>query len=213
MQHRTLQSKDIRFITQFAILLSLEILVCLTPLGSLPAIGPVVATLSMVPVVIAAITMGTAAGSLMGFFFGLFSFLVCTYTPPNPITAMVFSPVASGTPLSLIVCFVPRILIGVVTGETYKLFRRILPEGRKFEIVTYGVSGFLGSLANTVFVILGIFFLLGDRYAEMLGVAVNALPALLAAMIGTSGIPEAIISAFAAFFIGRPLVKYVTKKS
>ena len=85
------QSKTL-FLTRFSILLAIEAIFCFTPLGSLPAIGPIVATLAAVPVVITAIMLGTAAGSAMGAFAGLFSFLVWTFTPPNPMFAFVFTP-------------------------------------------------------------------------------------------------------------------------
>ena len=43
-------SKKTLFMAHFALLLAIEAIVCFTPLGSLPAIGPIVATLGMVPV-------------------------------------------------------------------------------------------------------------------------------------------------------------------
>ena len=64
------------FIVQFSILLAIEAIFCFTPLGSLPAMGPIVATLMMVPVIITAILLGTKAGTIMGAFAGLFSFIV-----------------------------------------------------------------------------------------------------------------------------------------
>lgn len=70
------------FIAQFAILLALEAIVCFTPLGSIP-IGPLVATLAMLPVIVAGILLGTGAGAAMGFAAGLFSFIVWTFMPPT----------------------------------------------------------------------------------------------------------------------------------
>ena len=67
-------------------LLAIEAVFCFTPLGSLP-IGPMVATFAMLPVFVAAILLGTGAGTLMGFFAGLFSVLVWTFMPP-PTSAM-----------------------------------------------------------------------------------------------------------------------------
>ena len=82
------------FLTQFGILLALEALFCFTPLGSLPAFGPIVATLAMVPVVITAILLGPGAGSLMGAFAGLFSLMVWTFMPPTRWWPL-FSPLLS----------------------------------------------------------------------------------------------------------------------
>ena len=63
---------------QFAMLLGIEAVFCFTVLGSLP-IGPMVATLAMLPVIVAALLLGTGAGAAMGFFAGLFSFIVDVY--------------------------------------------------------------------------------------------------------------------------------------
>ena len=86
-------SKNTLRLAQFALLLAIEAIVCFTPLGSLPAVGPIVATLGMVPVIITAVVLGTGAGTLMGAFAGLFSFIVWSFFPPNPLTAFVFTPV------------------------------------------------------------------------------------------------------------------------
>jgi uncharacterized membrane protein len=90
------KKSKVLFLTQFSVLLAIEAVVCFTPLGSLPAIGPIVATLSHIPVIVTAILLGTAAGAGMGFFFGLFSFLVWTFAPPSPVVAFVFTPVTCG---------------------------------------------------------------------------------------------------------------------
>ena len=73
---------------QFSILLALEVIMCFTPLGSIP-IGPMVATLAMIPVILTGILLGVGAGAAMGFFAGLFSFIVWTFISPGP-TAFVF---------------------------------------------------------------------------------------------------------------------------
>lgn len=57
---------SVRFFIQFALLAAIEAVFCFTPLGSLPAIGPIVATLAMIPVIITSILLGTKAGTLMG---------------------------------------------------------------------------------------------------------------------------------------------------
>ena len=78
---------------QFSILLALEVIMCFTPLGSIP-IGPMVATLAMIPVILTGILLGVGAGAAMGFFAGLFSFIVWTFISPGP-TAFVFTPFVS----------------------------------------------------------------------------------------------------------------------
>ncbi len=203
-----------RFLTKFSMLLALEAIVCFTPLGSLPAIGPIVATLSHLPVIVAAILLGTKAGAAMGFFFGLFSFIVWTFTPPAPI-AFLFTPFytvgeVSGNFWSLVICFAPRILIGVVTGASFTAFKKLFAESGKFQIVTYGLSGLMGSLTNTLLVLGGIYIFFGRDYASVIGVSFDVLLGLIGTTILTSGIPEAILGAIVAYAVCRPLEKIIS---
>lgn len=200
-----------RVMVQFSMLLALEALFCFTPLGSLPALGPIVATTAMIPVVITAISMGTGAGSLMGFFAGLFSFIVWTFTPPSPVVAFVFTPFytlgeLSGNFGSLIICFVPRVLVGTVAGLTCKLMERRAPEKK---VLRYALAAALGSLANTFGVMGGIWLFFGQAYSSVVGAAMLAI---IGTTVLTSGIPEAIVSAIAASAVCKPL-QIVTKQS
>jgi uncharacterized membrane protein len=199
-------------LTQFAMLLAIEALVCFTPLGSLPAVGPIVATLGMVPVIITAILLGTGAGACMGAFAGLFSFLVWTFAPPNPLMAFVFTPfymlgATHGNVWSLVICFVPRILVGVVAGACFKLFTRLNWKSG----VVYGLSGVLGSLVNTLGVLGGIYVFFGHSYATVLGKGFDLLLGLIGLTILTNGIPEAIIGGVAAYAVCRPLRRYMKR--
>lgn len=191
-------------------LLAIEAVVCFTPLGSLPAIGPIVATLGMVPIIITAILLGTGAGAAMGVFAGLFSFLVWTFMPPSPLIAFVFTPfytlgTTRGNVWSLVICFVPRILVGVVTGACFNLFARLKWKSG----LTYGLSGALGSLANTFGVLGGIYVFFGHSYATVLGKGFDVLLGLIGLTVLTSGIPEAIIGGVAAYAVGRPIQNHM----
>ena len=206
-----LRNRTLR-LTQFAMLLAIEAVVCFTPLGSLPAVGPIVATLAHVPVIITAILLGTGAGAAMGAFAGLFSLLVWTFTPPNPLVAFVFTPfyglgTTHGNVWSLVICFVPRILIGVIAGASFRLFTRVKWKSG----FAYGFSGALGSLVNTFGVLGGIYVFFGHSYATVLGKGFNVLLGLIGLTVLTSGIPEAVIGGVAAFAVCRPLQKYMKR--
>ena len=196
--------KKTLFITQFGILLAIEAIFCFSPLGSLPAIGPIVATTAMIPVVLTALLLGTNAGTMMGAFAGLFSFIVWTFTPPSPLIAFVFTPFYalgefSGNFGSVLICFVPRILVGAVAGLVYKGLSKAFPQKN---VLCYSLSGALGSLANTVGVLGGIWLFFGKQYASLANASILYI---IGITVLTSGIPEAIVSAIAASAVCKPL--------
>ncbi len=200
-----------RFIAQFSILLAIEALFCFTALGSLP-IGPIVATLGMIPVILTAILLGPAAGSLMGFFFGLFSFIVWTFMPPpsSAVIAFVFTPFYSigenqGNFGSLLICFLPRILIGTVTGTIFLLMKK-LPQ--KLDFIRYVIAGATGSLVNTIGVLGGIWIFFGDAYSSIVGIAMSTI---LLTTLSVNGLLEAVISGASALFVCKPLRKALEK--
>jgi len=198
-----------QFIAQFGLLLAIEAIFCFTVLGSIP-IGPIVATLAMLPVIVAAILMGTLPGAIMGFFAGLFSLIVWTFMPPNPIIAFAFTPFyslgkVSGNLWSLVICFIPRILVGVITGLLYHWLRPLLRAAHKSDWLAYTVSGFLGSMTNTLLVLFGIYLFFGETYATAVGSAYQLLFGLIGLTVLTNGLPEAVISAITAYGVCKPL--------
>ncbi|NLM46423.1 MAG: ECF transporter S component [Firmicutes bacterium] len=201
-------NKKTLFLAQFSLLLAIEAIVCFTTLGSLP-IGPIVATLSHIPVIITAIMLGTKAGAAMGFFFGLFSFIVWTFVPPSPI-AFVFTPFYSlgqfqGNFWSLVICFVPRILIGVVTGGVYNALVK------RSRVLAHVLSGVLGTLVNTFLVLGGIYVFFGQSYASAIGAEYSVLLNLIGMAVLTNGVPEAILGGFVALAVGMPLRQFVRR--
>jgi len=211
------KNRKILFVTQFALLAAIEAIVCFTPLGSLPAIGPIVATLSHIPVIITAIMLGTFAGTAMGFLFGLFSFIVWTFMPPSPVVAFIFTPFygvgeAGGSALSLLICFVPRILIGVVAGLVFKGLEKALQKKKNTGPLVYGLSGFLGSMTNTLLVLGGIYLFFGRDYAAAIGKGFDLILGIIGMTILTSGIPEAVLAAVLVYAICKPLKHLLEKQ-
>lgn len=198
------------FLVQFAIFLAIEAIVCFTPLGSIP-IGPVVATLSVVPVCITAVTLGTGAGTAMGFCMGLFSFIYWSFMMPGAATAFVFTPLSAGVGAyqgnlgSLLICFLPRTLSGTVCGVVYQLIKKRGSNG-----LAAALGGVLGSLTNTVGVLGGMWLFFGGQLEALNGG--EWILILIGGLLLTNGLPEAVVAGIATPAVSKPL-QLIAKRS
>ena len=107
---------------------------------------------------------------------------------------------------SLVICFVPRILIGVAAGVCFKRLSKVLDNA-----FTYIISGVLGSLVNTLLVLGGIYLFFGNEYSKTIQIGFELLLGIIGMTILTSGIPEAVIGGITAYAVGRPLRKINSK--
>ena len=131
---------------------------------------------------------------------------------PN-LTSFVFSPFYSlgnvhGNFKSLIICFVPRILIGVVAYYVYTGIVKLIKKKNsgKSSVAALAAAGAAGALTNTLLVMNGIYFLFGSSYANAKGIATDALYGVILGVIGTQGVPEAIVAAVLTAAIGKALL-------
>lgn len=185
------------------------IVMALVPfLGYIP-LGFMNATLLHVPVIIASIVLGPKYGAILGFVFGATS-LVQNTVSPN-LTSFVFSPFyAQGNWLSLIICFIPRILVGIVPHYVYQFFAKHIK--KKGEVVSLALAGIAGSLTNTILVMGGIYLFFGKEYATAKNLPVESLFGVIMGIVGLNGVPEAIVAAILTCAIAKALLVYKRKK-
>lgn len=209
-------NKKTLIMVELAIFLAIEIIMAVTPLGSIP-IGPLVATLAHIPPIIAAIVIGPAAGAFMGFMFGLLSFLVWTLTPPSPITAFIFTPVyPPGNFYSILICFVPRILLGLCAGYLFKWLIELKESGKwphLPNVIPYMGAAIVSSLLHTILVLGGVYVFFGQAYAQAVGAAFQLLFAMILSVVATNGILEAVLAGVCAYAICKPLRSYMIHKT
>ncbi len=195
------KSNNTLFFTQLSLLAALIILMSVVPfLGYIP-LGFMNATIIHVPVVIGAILLGPKAGGILGLVFGITSLINNTINPN--ITSFVFSPFYGGNFFSVIISLVPRILIGVFAGYIFILVVKLL----RSKLVASICAGIIGSLTNTILVMSGIFIFFGEDYAQAREIQFEELFAVIAGIIGTVGIGEAIVCAILAAAISTPLFR------
>lgn len=117
-------NRKVLFMVQLAIFTAIEAVFCFTVLGSIP-IGPIVMTLSHIPPLVAALTLGKRAGMFVGGIFGVCSLLVWTFMCPNPAVAFAFTPfMPNGNFMSLVIALVPRILFPLFASLIYDALKK-----------------------------------------------------------------------------------------
>lgn len=157
---------------------------------------PIKPTLVHIPVIVASIMYGPRIGTILGGLMGVIS--VVTNTVVLLPTSYLFSPfVDQGNLASLMIAMVPRLLIGITPYYCYKFIHN------KFGLV---LSGLVGSLTNTAFVLSGIFVFFSTVFG-------GNIKALLATIVSTNAIVEMIISALVTFTLIPTLSKLNRKLS
>ncbi len=139
--------KTVRMV-QLSLLIALLAVLTFTPLGYL-VIPPVSITFLHIPVIIGAILLGPKDGAILGLAFGITAMVRATFAGVTPVD-MMFSPFASGEPLqSLVVCLIPRVLLGVIAGALYLALHKLL----KKNAAAIGASALIATACHTLMVL------------------------------------------------------------
>ena len=199
------KKKDTRWTVSVALMAAIVVLLANTPLGmiQLPIIK---ATTVHIPVIIGAVLLGPLAGAILGATFGICSIVSNTMTPT--LLSFAFSPFLSTTGAvggikAVWIAVGCRILIGVAAGWLWILLQKVkLPTP-----VSLAITGFVGSMVNTIMVMGSIYVLFAQQYAEAKEVALSAVFGLVMGTVTAAGIPEAIAAAVLVSVIGTALIK------
>ena len=197
---------------QVAIFGAIICIMAFTPfLGYIP-LGFTRATIIHIPVIIASLLMGPKKGGALGFLFGLTSFINNTVNPT--VTSFVFTPFYNlgefSGGISVIICFIPRILVGIAPFYVYKLVMRFVSEETKKKGVSgigLVLAGISGALVNTLLVMNMIFLFFREAYAQANEVATSAVYTFILSVIGINGVPEAVVAGILTLCIGKVLMK------
>ena len=128
---------------EFALLLAIEIVMSLTPLGFLN-LGFLSASLLTIPVAVGAVLLGVWASTLLGLTFGVISFIK-GFSSASVMTAAMY---AASVPGAFAVAVGGRVLMGLCTGLLVKAVR--LVSGKK-SIADNIVGSLAAPLLNTAF--------------------------------------------------------------
>lgn len=196
---------------QVALFAALIIIMAFTPfLGYIP-LGFTRATIIHIPVIVGSIVLGPKKGAFLGGVFALTSFINNTMNP-SP-TSFVFTPFyklgdIGGGIGSIIICFLPRILVGVLPYFVYRALYRLLKEKKSGLVLSLGAAGVAGSLTNTLLVMNLIYVFFGDAYLAASNAAADAGYWFILSIIGINGVPEAIVAAILVAVLGKVLLRF-----
>ncbi|MGN0974974.1 MAG: ECF transporter S component [Gemmiger sp.] len=197
---------NIRWLTQLALLVAIILVMSYTPLGYLP-LGPLNCSLLSIPVAIGAMTMGPAAGAILGGVFGLTSFLNAV-EGKSAMGAALFAASPVGY---FVMAVVARVLMGWLCALVFRLAQKLLP-GR--EKTTCAIGGFAAPFLNTVFY-MGFMVLLfyNTEYVQKLVAAKGAANPFMfvVLMVGLQGTVEWIVGCVIGGAVSVPVRAYLKK--
>ncbi len=168
------------------------------------------ATLIHVPVIIGSVLLGPKRGGFLGFVFGCTSLINNTINPS--LLSFAFSPFYSvgdvgGNFFSVIICFVPRILVGVVPYFVFVGIKKLLKNKKGADFLALPLAGIVGAVTNTLLVMNLIYFCFSEQFAAAKAIALSAVYNAIVAIIFANGVPEAIVAAILVTAIGKALLQ------
>lgn len=181
-----------------ALLTAVLVLMAFTPLGYL-RVGPLSITFNTIPVAIGALALGPVCGAVLGAVFGFTSILggsalVLTLASINPF-------------LTGLLCFVPRVLEGLLAG----FIGQALCSTRLAKPVAYAATGLMTAFMNTLFFMSALILLFGKTtYVaekwEALAPGKNVI-LFVCAFVGVNAVVEFLSTAIVTSAVGIALYK------
>lgn len=194
------------WLARLAILLAVVIVMTALNIGNIP-IGPIVATVYQVPVIIGAALLGVGAGCILGGVWGVFCFWLALSGQTTDVVAL--ATVQQSPLLYFCIAFFPRLLCGLLSGLVCRGMRRIC---RGKGTLAFAVTGAVGSLCNTVLYLGALYLLIRELLASLYGIDVGAVGAMVLGVATTNGLFEAVLSCVLTAAICRALGALGRKK-
>ena len=141
------------------------------------------ATILHIPTIIGSLSAGRKVGMIVGFMFGIFSFIRSLQAP----SALLLFAVQYNVMADAFICIVPRILIGLIA---YELYRHL----KIREVWRVAVTAVVTTVIHTVLFLGSFTALVGVPYAEAQGIPFMNVINIMLGITAVNGVPEAIVS-------------------
>lgn len=196
-------NRDIRTLTRLALLVAVELAMKAVGLGSVP-MGPLYMSFLTLPIAVGAITMGPAAGALLGGVFGAVSFYDAV-TGGSAMTGALFQV----SPLhTFILCVGMRLLMGLCVGLIFNAIKRFDKPGTWSYIVSAMCAPGLNTLFFMGYIVLAFY---GCDYVQSLVLAKGAANPFMfvVLLVGVQGAAEFLVSGILGGIVARAVAKYL----
>ncbi len=167
-----------RKLTVTGMMIAITMILAYTPLGIIP-LQPVSATITHIPTIIIALLEGPIVGAIIGAAFGIVSLIKALTQPAGILDPYFINPLVS---------ILPRVLIGIIAGYSYKGFLNVIKNGTLCAVL----ASALGSLTNTLGAMGMIYVLYLSDMTQKLGTAAGPV---IWGIITTYGIVEMLAAA------------------
>ena len=168
-----------------ALFVALVLLLGFTPIGMIP-LGFIYVSILCTPVVVGTLLLGLKSGLLLGLSFGAVSAINAIVKPSSLVAVLM----AASPALTMVMCFLPRLLVPVVAWLVY----RMISKGEYAKKRAVPFAAIAGSLTNTILylgLMLAFYALMGIDSTSVLaliggtGLIAGGLEAVVAALIAT----------------------------
>lgn len=190
--------KTTRTIVLLGVLTAIELILVMTPIGSIALPGGLKVTLGMLPVGVAAIALGPLGGVILGAVWGLASFVGCLGIGVG--SGLLIATFGINPFFTFLLCFVPRVLDGFFTGLICRGCEKIMPPYPAF-----AVTGFCAAFLNTIIFLPTLVLFFGNTEPVqnlMVKFNVTGFFALMIAIAGVNAICEMVASTVFVSAIG-----------
>ena len=198
-----MKNNDLRTLTRLALLVAIELVMKAVGLGSVP-VGPLYMSFLTLPIAVGAITMGPAAGAILGGVFGAVSFYDAV-TGASAMTGALFqvSPVNT-----FILCVGMRVLMGVCVGLIFNAVKNFDKPGTWSYIVSAMCAPALNTLFFMGYIVLAFY---GCDYVQnLVSVKGAANPFMFVVLlVGVQGVAEFLVSGILGGIVARAVHKFL----
>ena len=198
-----MKNNDLRTLTRLALLVAIELVMKAIGLGSVP-VGPLYMSFLTLPIAVGAITMGPAAGAVVGGVFGAVSFYDAV-TGASAMTGALFqvSPVNT-----FILCVGMRMLMGLCAGLIFKGLKGLDKPGTWSYLVSAMSAPFLNTVFFMGYIVLAFY---GCDYVQNLVSAKGAANPLMfvVLLVGVQGVAEFLVSGILGGIVARAVAKFL----